>query len=138
MGLFDQVLSAAEDLSQNQGGGNNTILGAITQIINDPKIGGISGLVQAFENGGLSDIVKSWVSTGQNLPISADQIQAVLGNEQIQSIAGKLGINAEEIPGKLAEYLPQVIDKLTPNGTVPSGESLLTEGIDLLKGKLFS
>lgn len=138
MGLFDQVLSAAENLSSNQGNQSASLFGSLTEIINSPQIGGVTGLVQAFENGGLGNIVKSWISTGQNLPISPEQIQAILGNEQIQNIASKLGISTDEIPAKLAEYMPQVIDKLTPNGALPSGEQLLTEGIDLLKGKLFS
>jgi uncharacterized protein YidB (DUF937 family) len=64
------------------------------------------------------------VSTGTNLPISAQQVQAVLGSEQVQAIAAKLGISPEEASGHLAQVLPQVIDKLTPGGNVPEGGAL--------------
>lgn len=138
MGLLDQVLSAAGNLTLNQGGEGHSIVDAITQLINNPQVGGLTGLVQAFETGGLGQIVQSWVSTGQNLPISAEQIQSVLGNEQIQSVASKLGLSTDEISGKLAEYLPQVVDKLTPDGNVHAGEELLAQGFELLKGRLFS
>lgn len=138
MGLLDQVLSAAGNLTLNQGSEGHSIVDAITQLINNPQVGGLTGLIQVFENGGLGQIVQSWVSTGQNLPISAEQIQSVLGNEQIQSVASKLGLSTDEISGKLAEYLPQVVDKLTPDGNVHSGEELLAQGFELLKGRLFS
>jgi len=72
----------------------------------------------------LADQVASWVSTGQNLPISAEQLQSVLGNEQVQAIAQKLGFTPQEVSAHLAELLPQVIDKLTPDGNVPQGGSL--------------
>lgn len=137
MGLFDQVLSAAGSLSGQQGEGSNALLGVVMQLVNNPQAGGLAGLVQAFQNGGLGEIAKSWVSTGQNLPISAEQIQSVLGSAQIQGLAGQLGISPEAMSGQLAQFLPQVVDKLTPNGSVPEGGDLMAQGMDLLKGKLF-
>jgi len=78
--------------------------------------GGLSGLAQTFQQKGLGDLVSSWIGTGQNLPISADQIQQVLGNEQIQAFAQKMGISTSEAGSNLAEFLPGVVDKLTPDG----------------------
>ena len=135
MGLFDQVVGA---LSGNQSGGGNALLETVLQLVNNPQTGGLGGLVQSFQQGGLAEIVNSWVSTGQNLPISAEQIQSVLGNSTLQDLAAKLGMSNEQISGGLASMLPQVVDQLTPNGEVPQGGDLLAQGLDLLKGKLFS
>lgn len=134
MGLFDQVLGA---LSGHPAGGNNALLESVLQLVNNPQTGGLGGLVQSFERGGLGNIVNSWVSTGQNLPISPEQIQSVLGNPVLQGLAEKLGISREKIAGSLATVLPQVVDHLTPNGQLPQNDALLSQGLDLLKGKLF-
>ncbi|PKO48576.1 MAG: hypothetical protein CVU31_04965 [Betaproteobacteria bacterium HGW-Betaproteobacteria-4] len=136
MGLLDSVVGA---LAGGQSGGESPLLNVVMQLINNPQTGGLGGLVQSFQQGGLGDIVNSWVSTGQNLPISAEQIQAVLGGGQLQNIAAQLGMSTEQASGGLADLLPQLVDKLTPNGQVPEGGDLLAQGLDMLKkGGLFS
>jgi len=130
MGLLDSVVGA---LSGSQSAGSNPLLNIVMQLINNPQSGGLGGLVQSFEQGGLGDVVKSWVSTGQNLPISAEQIKAVLGGGQLQDIAAQLGVSTEQASGSLADLLPQVVDKMTPNGQLPEGGDLLAQGMDLLK-----
>ena len=102
---------------------------SVIGMINDPQSGGLSGLVEKFSQGGLADQVASWVGTGQNLPISAEQIQAVLGSSYVQDMAAKLGINTADVAGSLASLLPQVIDKLTPEGQIPGDNSLLEIGL---------
>lgn len=137
MGLFDQVVGAVMS-GQTTDGAASPLLAGIMQLVNDPQTGGLAGLVQAFQNGGLGEIAKSWVSTGQNLPISAEQIQSVLGSSGIlQNLASQFGLSSEQVSGQLAELLPQVVDKLTPNGAIPDSNDLVAQGIDLLKGKLF-
>ena len=136
MGLLDSVAGA---LAGGQSGGSNPLLNIVMQLINNPQTGGLGGLVQSFQQGGLGDVVNSWVSTGQNLPISAEQIKAVLGGGQLQDIASQLGVSTEQASGGLADLLPQVVDKLTPNGQLPEGGDLLAQGLDMLKkGGLFS
>jgi len=130
MGLLDSVVGA---LSGGQSDGSNSLMNVVMQLINNPQNGGLGGLVQSFEQGGLGEIVNSWVSTGHNLPISAEQIQAVLGGGKLQEIAAQLGVSPEQASGSLAELLPKVVDHLTPNGQLPDGGDLLTEGMDLLK-----
>jgi len=130
MGLFDSVVGA---LAGGQSAGESPLLNVVMQLINNPQTGGLGGLVQAFEQGGLGSVVNSWVSTGQNLPISAEQIKAVLGGGKLQEIATQLGISPDQASGSLAELLPKVVDHLTPNGQLPEGGSLLAEGMDLLK-----
>jgi uncharacterized protein YidB (DUF937 family) len=134
MGLLDSVVGA---LAGGQGGGNNGLVDVVMQLINNQP-GGLGGLVQSFQQGGLAEVVNSWVSTGQNLPVSAEQLQAVLGGGQLQNIAAQLGVSPEQASGSLAELLPQVVDKLTPDGQLPQGGELLAQGMDLLKkGGLF-
>jgi len=82
---------------------------------------GLGGLVDMFNQKGLGDVVQSWVSTGKNLPISADQIQAVLGSAQVQALAAKAGIDPAKASAAIAQILPQLIDKATPNGQLPAG-----------------
>ena len=84
--------------------------------------GGIGGLVEQFARHGMGDVARSWVGTGQNLPVSADQLGKVLGNETIGNMASQLGINQSDLLGQLAHMLPQVVDKLTPQGQVPQGD----------------
>ncbi|UCV28180.1 YidB family protein [Ferribacterium limneticum] len=135
MGLLDSVVGA---LAGGQSGGDNPLLNIVMQLINNPQTGGLGGLVQSFQQGGLGNIVNSWVSTGQNLPISAEQIQEILGGGQLQNIASQLGVSTEQASGSLADLLPQVVDKLTPNGQLPEGGDLLAQGLDMLKkGGLF-
>jgi uncharacterized protein YidB (DUF937 family) len=90
--------------------------------------------VQTFREKGLGDIAGSWVSTGKNLPVSPEQIRAVLGDGQIAQIAQKLGLSNQDASSGLAELLPNVVDKLTPGGSVPPS-GVLQQGLSLLKSK---
>ena len=135
MGLLDQLVGS---LAGGQSGGNNALLETVMKLVNDPQNGGLQGLIQSFEQGGLGEIVNSWVSKGENLPISAEQIQSVLGGSSLGNIASQLGMNSEEASGSLASMLPQLIDSLTPNGEVPQGGDLMSQGMEMLKGKFFA
>lgn len=135
MGLLDQLVGT---LAGGQSGGNNALLETVLRMVNDPQNGGLQGLIQTFQQGGLGEIVNSWVSQGQNLPISAEQIQSVLGGSSLSSIASQLGVSQEQASGSLASMLPQLIDSLTPNGNVPQSGDLMAQGMELLKGKFFA
>ncbi len=102
-------------------------------LLNNPELGGISGLVSAFQKNGLGDIVASWISNNTNLPISAAQIQSVLGQGPLQDLAAKTGMSANEVASNLSEHLPGLVDQLTPNGQLPSGD-LMAQGMGMLKG----
>lgn len=133
MGLFDQIIGA---VSGQQGETGGSLLGSVLQMVTNPQNGGLSGLLQTLQQGGLAEAAKSWVSTGQNLPVSAEQIQSALGNDTVKNLAAQFGLNTEQMSGHLAELLPQVVDKLTPNGSVPSEGNLVSMGMELLKEKL--
>ena len=84
------------------------------------KHGGLSGLVNQFEQQGLGATVKSWVGTGENQPISADQVHQAVGADTLKDLAAKVGMSPQDLAAKLATVLPQVVDKATPNGTLPT------------------
>jgi len=129
MGLLDQILGSA-------GGGKNaavlqSVIGMLTSSQGGPggQGGGLQAIVNAFNNKGLGDIVNSWVGTGGNLPVSAQQIQQALG-PQLQQIAAQHGIDVAAVAQQLSQHLPGLVDKLTPGGKLPDAASLQS----LLKG----
>jgi uncharacterized protein YidB (DUF937 family) len=130
MGLLDSVLGMAQQAMSGQataGGASPDLLQAALGLLNsDAPGGGIGGLVQAFQQGGLGNVVQSWIGTGQNLPISAEQLQSVLGGEggPLAQIAGKLGMNPADVAGHLSQILPQLVDTATPDGQLPQGGGL--------------
>lgn len=85
-------------------------------MVNDPSIGGVSGLARKFQANGLGEVVNSWIGPGGNHPITAEQITNVLGADRINAIASKFGMSADDASGKLASLLPTIVDKLTPGG----------------------
>lgn len=131
MSLFDQIGGLL--------GGNEQAGGALQAVSSLlEQQGGVAGLVQQFQQGGLSEVVSSWVGTGQNLAISPEQIQAVLGSGPVADIAAKLGISPAEAASTVSQWLPQIVDKLTPNGQLPAeGGDVLGQAASLLGGKLF-
>ena len=108
MGLLDGVLGGL-------------VGGKMAAMVNGliERHGGVQGIVAQMESQGLGNTVKSWVGTGANLPLSADQIRAAFGTDVISGLAAKFGMNSQEFAQKLAQVLPQAVDKLTPNGVVP-------------------
>lgn len=132
MGILDTVTNALG----GGGAGDHPLVNAVMQMVTNQSGGGLQGLLDALESGGLKEQVASWISTGHNLPVSADQIQNALGGGHLGQIAAEAGVSESEAAKDLAHMLPQIVDRLTPNGQVPAGD-LLSQGLNLLKGKLF-
>ena len=82
--------------------------------------GGVQGIVSQLEQHGLGETVRSWVSTGPNLPVSPQQLHQALGPDTINALAQKLGVPPETLASKLSELLPKAIDQATPEGKVPA------------------
>jgi len=97
--------------------------------------GGLDKLIGQFASKGLGDVIGSWVSTGKNLPVSGDQLQRVLGKDTINNLASKLGMDKGALTSQLTNLLPNVVDKLTPDGKVPEGD-IMSKGMDILGGLL--
>ena len=123
MGLLDSISQIAGQALASSGNGQSGLLQGILGMVSQQP-GGLAGLIQAFQSKGLGDVAASWVGTGANLPISPDQLQNVLGSDAVSSLASKFGLSSEDVSGRLSELLPQVVDKLTPNGQVEDGASL--------------
>jgi uncharacterized protein YidB (DUF937 family) len=123
MSIFDAVKGlmdndAVKELVTKECGDNPLVSHAV-DMVNSPEVGGVQGLMQQFHANGLGEIVNSWVGQGGNQPISADQIQQVLGSDKISAIAEKFGISPDDASAKLAQVLPSIVDKMTPGGEVP-------------------
>jgi len=133
MGLLDTIANQVIGSLASAGDGRHAeVVNAIGGFIQSQ--GGLENLVQSFHQKGLGNVVASWVGSGQNLPISADQLTHVLGSAQVQAMAQKLGFSPQEMSSHLAELLPQVVDKLTPGGTLPAGGGLASVLSGLMKG----
>lgn len=90
----------------------------------DSPVGGLSGLLGKLDAQGLTELGASWIGTGKNLPISAAQIEKVLGNDAIAGVATRLGITPEKASSQLATLLPKIVDQISPDGKVPDAASL--------------
>lgn len=135
MGLLDMVTGALGGAAGQ--GGNTQLMDVVTQMLsNTGQQGGLAGLAKMFQDKGMGEQIASWIGTGQNQSVSADQIKNVLGSGQLGQIARQLGMDEQQAAGGLAGLLPQVVDTLTPGGQIPQGD-LMEQGLALLKGKLF-
>jgi len=128
MSLFDAINNALDANEAHAG-----LVTAAMEALGGSSGSGLGGLVEAFQAKGLGDVVASWIGTGQNLPVSAEQIQSVLGSGLVQQLAARVGLPAEAASALLAQILPQAVDRLTPEGTVPAG-GLLGQVPGLLRG----
>jgi uncharacterized protein YidB (DUF937 family) len=110
MGMFDGLLGGIV------GAGMVSVVSSVLE-----KHGGLQGVVNEFEKNGLGSTVRSWVSTGPNQPISPDDVQRALGPDLLQQLSQKSGVSVQDLSRKLAEVLPQAVDKMTPDGAIPKG-----------------
>jgi uncharacterized protein YidB (DUF937 family) len=94
-------------------------LGGLGQAIQGA--GGLDGLLDKLRAGGLGGAVDSWVSTGQNQPVAPEALGQALGPDTVQQLSSGSGIDIGQLLPMLAAFLPQIVNMLTPNGSVPSG-----------------
>jgi uncharacterized protein YidB (DUF937 family) len=115
MGLLDSILGAASGKNA-QSSEANPLIGVLGGLL--AQSGGLQGLANKFSQSGQGNAFQSWVGMGENQPVSNDQIQNVLGSEQVNAIATKMGVDPAIVSTFLAEYLPKIVDKLTPAGKI--------------------
>ncbi len=121
MGLFDSALGMLGGGQQADDPKSKLLQAAAALLSNNSQVGGLSGLLDRFQQAGLGHVAGSWIGTGQNQPISPEQVQQVLGNDQLEQVSQQTGVPPEQAASHLSELLPGLIDKLTPNGEVPQG-----------------
>jgi uncharacterized protein YidB (DUF937 family) len=153
MGLLDSILGSVLGGGQNQNSGQAALINAVIQMIANRNgggggglgsvlgsalggggagagggLGGLGGLIGALTQGGLGNAASSWVGTGQNLPVSAEQLQSALGGGDggglLAQLAQQAGMSNGEAANGLSQILPGLIDKLTPDGQVPQQDTL--------------
>ena len=132
MGLLNSVIGAVAGGmggargAGGSGGAEGALLNAVIGMLANGQGqggagGGLGDLIGKFTQGGMGDVIGSWVGHGQNAPISGDQLSNVLGSDMISELAAKLGLSHDEAAGQLSQVLPQVVDRLTPQGHAPAG-----------------
>lgn len=119
--MLEQLLKGAlQGLTGSTSNSSPLLQIAAALLSNGGQAGGLQGLIQQFQQAGLGGHMDSWISTGQNLPISPDQLTQVLGSGKLQQMAQQAGMDPQALSSGLSQVLPQMIDKLTPQGQAPS------------------
>ncbi|HNQ03074.1 MAG TPA: YidB family protein [Thiobacillaceae bacterium] len=139
MGLLDDVMSGVlNSLGKDSGASGGPLAQMVTALLQ--QHGGLGGLLDQLKHNGLEQQVASWVGPGENLPVNTEQLGQALGHGPLAEIAARFGLDAQTMSGSLAQYLPEVVNQLTPDGRLPdtanAGE-LLERGLSALTGKLF-
>ena len=115
MGLLDSILGAASGKTDASGQAN-PLMAVVGSLL--AQSGGLQGLASKFSQSGQGNAFQSWVGIGENQPVSTGQVQNALGSEQINAIATRMGVDPAVASTFLAEYLPKIVDKLTPAGKI--------------------
>ncbi|HTQ02037.1 MAG TPA: YidB family protein [Casimicrobiaceae bacterium] len=128
MGLLDGLLNEfmrgglqgaqPGSLPGAQGAGSNAVITAVLQLLE--QNGGISGILAKMQQAGYGAQAQSWIGTGQNQPISPDVLSQIFGQGQLSQIAQQLGLSHQDAAGTVAQALPQVVDHMTPDGSIPA------------------
>jgi len=120
MGLLDSILGAASGKTEGSGGAAQ-LIGVLGGLL--AQSGGLQGLASKFAQSGQGNAFQSWVGMGDNQTVSSGEIQNALGSEQVKAIATRMGVDPAQASNFLAEYLPKIVDKLTPAGKIdPSAD----------------
>lgn len=133
MGLLDAVLgSALGGQSPSRGGGDGAamLMQIVAALLANRQgggagapggLGGLAGLAEQFQRGGLGDVMNSWIGSGENRPISPDQLGGVLGGDLLGELTQRTGMGQGDLLGQLSQMLPQMVDRATPEGHIPDG-----------------
>jgi len=141
MALLPVVLSmlASRGGGRQGGGGLGDILGSVlgggAGQTGGGSFGGLGGLIEQMQRAGYGDQARSWVGTGQNMSISPGDLGQIFGEGGVDEIARRAGVTPEEAGAGLSELLPEVVDRVTPNGQEPDLDQL-TRSVDDLRRRL--
>ena len=113
---MDDLLGGLMGGRGGAGGGNQMLTALLPVLAGLLADGGLQKILAGFQNKGMGDQAASWVGTGENEPVSPDQVREVVGDDEVGRIAQQLGVSEDQAAGALAEALPQAIDRASPNG----------------------
>lgn len=120
-GLGDLAAMLGQGGAGGQGGQAALLQLVLGMLANNGQGGGLGGLMEKFQSAGLGEQVNSWVGTGQNLPVSPEQLGSVFGQDQMSQMAEKMGLSTGDLGAQLSQMLPQAVDQFTPGGQAPQG-----------------
>jgi len=119
MGILDELGNSPALKGMLGQLGSTVIPVVLSEVLGNGSQGGLSAIVAKLEQSGLGDQVKSWIGSGQNLPITAEQLQQVLGSDTVRQLAAKFNIPVDELAKVLAQQLPAAVDHASPDGKLP-------------------
>lgn len=121
MGLLDQIGGALGQGQAGKAAGGGLVAALLPQLISMlSQPGAMGNLTNAFQQAGLGNVLQSWLGTGENLPISGDQVKQVLGAGNVADLGARAGLTETDASNAIASLLPQVMDKLSPGGSLPA------------------
>ena len=141
--MLGNILGSIASSVLSGGNGNQSTALQLIQALLQSQ-GGVEGVIAKLQQGGLDDLLKTWISADEeNAPVSGEQIANVFGQENLQAAAQEAGVEEKDAGDLLAEFLPKIVDTLTPDGQLPDLQNLNTNDIlaqaaKCVLGKLFS
>lgn len=91
----------------------------LSEVLGNGSQGGLSAIVAKLQQAGFGEQVKSWIGNGQNLPITAEQLQEVLGSDTVKQLAARFNFPVDQLARVLAQQLPHAVDHASPEGKLP-------------------
>src|SRR5712664_1865286 len=119
MGILDSLENNPALRSALSQLGAAVLPAVLSEVLGSNNQGGLSAIVAKLQQAGMGDQVKSWLGNGQNLPISAEQLQQVLGSDTVKQLAARFNIPVDQLGKVLAQYLPTAVDHASPDGKLP-------------------
>jgi uncharacterized protein YidB (DUF937 family) len=119
MGIFDSLENNPAFKSALSQLGAAVLPAVLSQMMGSGGQGGLNAIIAKLQQGGFGDQVKSWIGTGQNLPVTADQLKQVLGSDMVRQLAAKYNIPIDQVTEVLAHQLPLAVDRASPDGRLP-------------------
>ena len=122
MKLSDWMSGQAPGVPEPQ----KNVVNALMSVLGHQQPRGLDDLVDKFVSHGLGEVINSWISTEENLPVTAAQISQVFGVDIIAEVARRAGVATDNAAFSIALILPHMVDSLTPSGRIPPGSVSFT------------
>ncbi|WP_427835332.1 YidB family protein [Actinobacillus pleuropneumoniae] len=127
--MLGNILGSIASSVLSGGNGNQSTALQLIQALLQSQ-GGVEGVIAKLQQGGLDDLLKTWISADEeNAPVSGEQIANVFGQENLQAAAQEAGVEEKDAGDLLAEFLPKIVDTLTPDGQLPDLQNLNTNDL---------
>lgn len=130
-GLLGGILGGG-GMGGGRGGGNPMLRMLLPAVASLLANGGLKKVLSGLQANGKSAQADSWVAKGENQPVAGEDVRSAVGDEEIASIAEKLGVSKDEAADAVAQVLPDVVDQVSPNGELPADDEL-ESALDKLK-----